>query len=68
MHVTVLNEPIKRFTNCFFSLFSFSSFSFFSCSLSVTLSSYVSYFQSFIYSHKTAWNGEVDFRRLKIAL
>lgn len=67
MQVTVLNQPINSFANCFFPLFSFSFF-FFLESFCLSLLPAVSYFQSFIYSHKTAWNGEVDFRRLKIAL
>lgn len=70
LYVTVLNQPISSFSNCFFSLFFFFLLSFFSflSFLCLSLLSAVSYFQSFIYSHKTAWNGEVDFRRLKIVL
>lgn len=62
MHVTVLNHQLLLS-----SLFLFFSFFFFK-SFCLSLLPAVSYFQSFIYSHKTAWNGEVDFRRLKIAL
>lgn len=48
MHITVLNQPINSFNNCFFSLFSF-SFLIFLKSFCLSLLPAVSYFQSFIY-------------------